>query len=184
MNPIDIYAPPHAVDDRHVLGSARQLATRLAFELERQGFVVADAMRMARATVERRMLGVPAAFINAEVSMLYAVIAAKRAVEPPGRPILFDLDFSGEPLWVEYPWASGKVVLICYDPNREVNRAARLALYVGGRWVRRAKGYVMSRSQARRVEYMWADGQDISAETGQVAILFGYIADDPINSFR
>ena len=167
MNALDIYAPPHSVEERHLLAAARQLARQLAYELERQAFVVADAMRTARASVERRMPGMPTPLINAEVSVIYAIAAAKREAAPPGRPVLFDLGASGAPLVVEYPFARGKVALICYDPDGGINRAARLALFVGGRWVRRAKGSVMSRSQARRVESMWAEGLDVPVDTGR-----------------
>ena len=88
MNALDIYAPPHAVAVRQLLATGRQVARQLACDLERQGFIVADAMRISRATLRRSMPGMPSALIDVEVSTIYAIIAAERAGEPPGRPML------------------------------------------------------------------------------------------------
>lgn len=168
MNIFDLYMPGQRPAERHDLLTIRQQIKQHAFELERQGFVVADAMRMIRATMGRKCPGLPLAFVNAEVSMVYAVAGAERAMNPPRRPVLFDLDMTGVPIVVDYPFVRNKVVIICYDPDGAETRAARLARFVGGRWTRRARGYVTTLAKAIRMESLWIEGWDVARETGEL----------------
>jgi len=57
-------------------------------------------------------------------------------------------------------YAKGKMVIHAPSTDGYKTRAARLAEYVGGRYVGRSNGYVVSSSAAKRFEALFAEGLD------------------------
>ena len=68
-----------------------------------------------------------------------------------------------------YRYAKGTVVVQpLSDGSGWATRAARLAGSLGGRWVHRAGGYVMTPGKAKKFEALFAAGYDGNLFTGAV----------------
>jgi hypothetical protein len=64
------------------------------------------------------------------------------------------------PTFHAYRYAKGVLVARCPSSDGYKTRAARLAEYVGGRWVHRAGGYLVSASKMRKLVDLYDAGKD------------------------
>ena len=69
-------------------------------------------------------------------------------------------DRDPSPIIRPYRYAKGCVAAHCASVDGIKSRAARLAEAIGGRYVGRASGYVMTEAKARRLESLYRDGWD------------------------
>lgn len=68
-------------------------------------------------------------------------------------------------------YAKGKVLVVTPGCGGWKTRAARLAQAVGGRWVNRETGYIMSPAAGERFAALYDAGADACAITGEIHLL-------------
>lgn len=167
MSIFDSYTDGEPIGMNHPLFMMRMQSRIDAGMLFDQGLPLVDAVRQTRARMQELFGGVPQALVDTTVYVVYAERRAMTVVVNDSLPAAVQLPEAG-PVVAPYRYARDMVVVRCESPDGFKSRAARLAEHVGGRWVHRAGGYVMSPRKAERLNALFQAGRDASTFTGNL----------------
>lgn len=159
MSVFNLYTDQDPIGTDHPLYVARMQAAVHAWLAAESGVSLGEALRSIRSRMLADFGDIPLALVDATISIVYAGHGALHdvdvrvhpdSVRPPDPP----------PVVRPYRYARGAVAVDCPSPDGIKTRAARLAEHVGGRWVQRARGYVMSPRKAERLLALFESGRD------------------------
>jgi hypothetical protein len=165
MSVFKLYAGEEVIGMDHPLFMAKTQAGIDAGLAAATGVPLEEALRTIRARMRDLFGDIPLAMVDASVTMVYIRRGAAQSTVDRVHPDSVRLP-DPPPVVRPYRYARGAVAVDCPSPDGMKTRAARLAEHVGGRWVHRAHGYVMSPRKAERLLGLFESGRDACAITG------------------